>query len=153
MGIGVFIFCDFFFSSYLVRCFVPFSDFSHYPSCIIVSYRTVFLLSVRTVESSHVAHRRPLRQRLTSCALATTFFTSKQVSIIFVLILFSVCDRFSCQKAFRDVLTEVNDQAGQHEVVSENLTSAVTKEIASLVKDLKEERKKVFIFIVFFLIR
>lgn len=51
------------------------------------------------------------------------------------------------------MLTEVNDQAGQHEVVSENLTSAVTKEIASLVKDLKEERKKVFIFIVFFLIR
>lgn len=54
-------------------------------------------------------------------------------------------DRFSCQKAFRDVLTEVNDQAGQHEVVAENLTSAVTKEIVALVKDLKEERKKVFI--------
>ena len=52
-------------------------------------------------------------------------------------------DRFSCQKAFRDVLTEVNDQAGQHEVVAENLTSAVTKEIVALVKDLKEERKKV----------
>ncbi|XP_057366986.1 formin-binding protein 1-like isoform X1 [Daphnia carinata] len=50
--------------------------------------------------------------------------------------------QFSCQKAFRDVLTEVNDQAGQHEVVAENLTSAVTKEIVALVKDLKEERKK-----------
>lgn len=43
------------------------------------------------------------------------------------------------------MLTEVNDQAGQHEVVAENLTSAVTKEIVALVKDLKEERKKVFI--------
>lgn len=55
-----------------------------------------------------------------------------------------IFNRFSCQKAFRDVLTEVNDQAGQHEVVAENLTSAVTKEIVALVKDLKEERKKVF---------
>lgn len=44
------------------------------------------------------------------------------------------------------MLTEVNDQAGQHEVVAENLTSAVTKEIAALVKDLKEERKKVWKF-------
>jgi hypothetical protein len=59
------------------------------------------------------------------------------------LISIFICNRFSCQKAFRDVLTEVNDQAGQHEVVAENLTSAVTKEIVALVKDLKEERKKV----------
>lgn len=50
--------------------------------------------------------------------------------------------QFSCQKAFRDVLTEINDQAGQHEVVAENLTSAVTKEIVALVKDFKEDRKR-----------
>ena len=41
------------------------------------------------------------------------------------------------------MLTEVNDQAGQHEVVAENLTSAVAKEIVALVKDFKEDRKKV----------
>lgn len=51
--------------------------------------------------------------------------------------------RFSCHKAFRDVLVEVNDQAGQHEVIAENLMSAVHKEIQVLVKDLKDERKKV----------
>lgn len=38
---------------------------------------------------------------------------------------------------------EVNDQAGQHEVIAENLMSAVHKEIQVLVKDLKDERKKV----------
>lgn len=41
------------------------------------------------------------------------------------------------------MLTEVNDQAGQHELVAENLASSVFKEICALVKDLKEERKKV----------
>ena len=56
-------------------------------------------------------------------------------------------NRFSCQKAFRDMLTEINDQAGQHEVVAENLTLAVTKEIVALVKDFKEDRKRVSLVI------
>lgn len=38
---------------------------------------------------------------------------------------------------------EVTDLAGQHEVIAENLQSDVIKEITCLVKDLKEERKKV----------
>ena len=50
--------------------------------------------------------------------------------------------QFTCQKAFRDMLTEVNDQADQHEAVAEHLTSALAKEIAVLVKDFKADRKK-----------
>jgi len=50
--------------------------------------------------------------------------------------------QFSCQKAFRDMLTEINDQAGQHEVVAENLTMSVTKEIVALVKEIKDDRKR-----------
>ncbi len=38
---------------------------------------------------------------------------------------------------------EVTDLAGQHEVIAENLTSDVIKEITCLVKDFKDERKKV----------
>lgn len=50
--------------------------------------------------------------------------------------------QFSCQKAFREMINEINDQAGQHEVVAENLTMAIAKEIVTLVKDLKDERKR-----------
>jgi len=45
------------------------------------------------------------------------------------------------------MLNEINDQAGQHEVVAENLTVTVAKEIVALVKDLKDERKRVSNFI------
>lgn len=41
------------------------------------------------------------------------------------------------------MLCEVNDLAGQHEVIAENLQSDVIKEIGHLVKDIKDERKKV----------
>lgn len=41
------------------------------------------------------------------------------------------------------MINEINDQAGQHEVVAENLTMAIAKEIVTLVKDLKDERKRV----------
>jgi hypothetical protein len=40
-------------------------------------------------------------------------------------------------------MTEVNDLAGQHEVIAENLQSNVIREVSILVKDFKEERKKV----------
>lgn len=39
------------------------------------------------------------------------------------------------------MMDEVNDLAGQHEVVAENLQANVIKEISALVKDLREERK------------
>lgn len=41
------------------------------------------------------------------------------------------------------MLCEVNDLAGQHEVIAENLRSDVINEIHCLVKDIKDERKKV----------
>lgn len=51
--------------------------------------------------------------------------------------------RYSTCKAFKAMLCEVNDLAGQHEVIAENLQSDVIREINYLVKDIKEERKKV----------
>jgi len=50
--------------------------------------------------------------------------------------------QFSCQKAFREMLNEINDQAGQHEVVAENFSTAIAKEVVTLVKDIKDERKR-----------
>ncbi|KAG5886697.1 hypothetical protein JTB14_007098, partial [Gonioctena quinquepunctata] len=45
-------------------------------------------------------------------------------------------------KAFRALMDEISDLAGQHEIVAEDLQSNVIKELTALVKDLKEERKK-----------
>lgn len=51
--------------------------------------------------------------------------------------------RYSSCKAFKAMLCEVNDLAGQHEVIAENLQSDVIGKIICLVKEIKEERKKV----------
>ncbi|XP_054270179.1 formin-binding protein 1-like isoform X3 [Macrosteles quadrilineatus] len=45
-------------------------------------------------------------------------------------------------KAFKSMMNEVNDMAGQHEVIAENLQTDVIREVTILVKDMKEERKK-----------
>jgi hypothetical protein len=40
-------------------------------------------------------------------------------------------------------MNEINDMAGQHELIAENLQTDVIKEINILIKDIKDERKKV----------
>lgn len=45
-------------------------------------------------------------------------------------------------------MNEVNDLAGQHEVIAENLQAEVIREITILMKDFKEERKKVTFYFV-----
>lgn len=50
--------------------------------------------------------------------------------------------QFSSCRAFKFMLNEVNDLAGQHEVVAENLMANVIKELTALVKDMREDRKK-----------
>lgn len=50
--------------------------------------------------------------------------------------------QFSTVKAFRDAVNETADMAGQHEVISETLTSVVMAEISALVKEFKDDRKK-----------
>lgn len=40
-------------------------------------------------------------------------------------------------------MTEVNDLAGQHEVIAENLQANVIRELTVLAKDFRDERKKV----------
>ena len=50
--------------------------------------------------------------------------------------------RYSPCRAFRKELNEVNDQAGQREVIAENLQDIVLRELNILVKEFKEDRKK-----------
>ncbi|KAJ8941310.1 hypothetical protein NQ318_017850 [Aromia moschata] len=51
-------------------------------------------------------------------------------------------EKFTPCKAFKALMNEINDLAGQHEVVAEDLQANVIKELTALVKDLREERKK-----------
>ncbi|XP_035576940.1 formin-binding protein 1 isoform X12 [Canis lupus baileyi] len=52
--------------------------------------------------------------------------------------------RYTACKAFLSTLNEMNDYAGQHEVISENMTSNITVELARYVQELKQERKSYF---------
>jgi hypothetical protein len=45
--------------------------------------------------------------------------------------------------AYKNLLNELGDQAGQHELIAENLSTSVILELASLVKQLKDDRRKV----------
>lgn len=49
---------------------------------------------------------------------------------------------FTYCKAFTQALKEVADMAGQHEVIAENLSSQIAKEISIISKELREERKR-----------
>lgn len=63
----------------------------------------------------------------------------------------SVLCRYTSTRAFLATLNEMNDYAGQHEVISENMTSLITGELTRYVQELKQERKSVidpFLFII-----
>ncbi|XP_070498331.1 formin-binding protein 1-like isoform X4 [Chironomus tepperi] len=51
-------------------------------------------------------------------------------------------NEFTSHQAFKNVLKETNDLAGQREIVAENLQSQVISGITLLSKTLREERKK-----------
>lgn len=50
--------------------------------------------------------------------------------------------KLSSYQAFNKMTKEITDLAGQHEMIAENLTTDIVKEISILVKLLKDERKK-----------
>ena len=64
--------------------------------------------------------------------------------------------RFTCLQAYKNLLNELGDQAGQHEMIAENLSTSVVQELSSLTKVLKDDRRKVsssFQFRFFFLLK
>ena len=46
-------------------------------------------------------------------------------------------------KAFQNQLSELNDIAGQHEIVAEEMLSNITKVLLQFCTELKSEKKKV----------
>ena len=60
-----------------------------------------------------------------------------------VFIIVFVLFRFTCTKGFLQMMKEIHDIAGQHEVIAENLGGTIVQDIHSLATELKQERKKV----------
>ncbi|XP_009186279.1 formin-binding protein 1 isoform X6 [Papio anubis] len=52
--------------------------------------------------------------------------------------------KYTSCKAFISTLNEMNDYAGQHEVISENMASQIIVDLARYVQELKQERKSNF---------
>nr|XP_019826579.1 PREDICTED: formin-binding protein 1 isoform X12 [Bos indicus] len=52
--------------------------------------------------------------------------------------------RYTACQAFLTTLNEMNDYAGQHELISENMTSQIIVELVRYVQELKQERKSHF---------
>ncbi|XP_037079941.1 formin-binding protein 1-like isoform X2 [Pollicipes pollicipes] len=50
--------------------------------------------------------------------------------------------QFSVHAAYRRLLAEVGDLAGQHELVAEQLATSVVSDIVVVIKELKDERKQ-----------
>jgi len=50
--------------------------------------------------------------------------------------------QFTCLQAYKNLLNELGDQAGQHEMIAENLSTSVVQELSTLVKQLKDDRRK-----------
>ncbi|VDI61525.1 formin-binding protein 1 [Mytilus galloprovincialis] len=50
--------------------------------------------------------------------------------------------QFSWARAFWDLLKELHDLAGQHEVIAENTQGNVMKDLSNLIQDYKQDRKK-----------
>lgn len=52
--------------------------------------------------------------------------------------------KYTSCKSFLTTLQELNDYAGQHEVISENLTGHIIAELTRYMQDMKQERKSYF---------
>lgn len=57
--------------------------------------------------------------------------------------------RFSWARAFQDMLKEVHDMAGQHEVIAENTQQQLINSVHRCVAELKTDRKKVSLVLQF----
>ena len=59
--------------------------------------------------------------------------------------------KFTGIKAFSLMLNEINDLAGQHELIAENLSTAVVSDLTTLIRSLKDDRRKQLQVIILFL--
>lgn len=81
-------------------------------------------------------------ERIDSNVLRTVLMLQCNVWTVQIIINSPLFYRFTSHQAFKNVLKETSDLAGQREVVAENLQSQVISGINLLSKTLRDERKK-----------
>ena len=79
------------------------------------------------------------------CITKCMFFFFSEFFVLCIIYTVDFVLRFTCTAGFSAMLNEMHDMAGQHEVVSENLTTSILRELNTLSIELKQERKKVTI--------
>lgn len=51
--------------------------------------------------------------------------------------------RLTCYQSFADILNEMNDYAGQRELIAENMMMSICIDLTKYLQELKQERKTV----------
>lgn len=74
----------------------------------------------------------------------------RNLFLMTLLCILCSCCRYTSCKAFQNTLNEMSDYAGQHEVISENMSSQIMTELIRFVQELKQERKSVIVFVLMF---
>lgn len=64
-------------------------------------------------------------------------------AVIIFQIVSTPCCRFSNHASFQEILNELNDYAGQRELIAENMMTGICVELTKYLQDLKQERKTV----------
>jgi len=60
-----------------------------------------------------------------------------------LVIFFPICCRYSNHASFQEILNELNDYAGQRELIAENMMTSISGELTKYLQDIKLERKTV----------
>ena len=53
------------------------------------------------------------------------------------------CASFTYMKGFISMMNELNDIAGQHEMIAENIATQIVSDLTQLVMSLRQDRKRV----------
>lgn len=54
---------------------------------------------------------------------------------------------FTSTKGFLSMMNELNDIAGQHEMIAENISSQIVSDLAQLIQSMRQDRKRVCLLI------
>jgi len=61
----------------------------------------------------------------------------------FIYLLTVVCVSFTYMKGFISMMNEMNDIAGQHEMIAENIATQILTDLSQLMLSLRQDRKRV----------
>jgi len=54
-----------------------------------------------------------------------------------------MCVSFTFMKGFLSMMNELNDIAGQHEMIAENIVTCILNDLTQLLQSLRQDRKRV----------